>query len=563
MVKKTVTVLMMLVLVSALALAGQQKVAKVGPRKAITGDEPARISSVQRTSLAKPTAAPGTELTTTYYDYGSNGGPCHNLINYGDGTLSLGRMIAADAGYTTRGTYYAYFDGSTWTSPLRIESVKRGWGNIDQFKDVSGIEVTVAHAGLAVNVDGAKGQGSWTEALTGGTNGTSWPRMATGGGTYVHIIASNTGVKPHYTRSADGGSTFEENDSLIYHGTMTGGDNYDIAAQGSKVGIVIGNQTDLTVLLSSDNGNTWSEQTIWTIHADSGALPYNTTELVPDGGLAAIFDNSGNFHVVSGSYLGIGDSVNTEATYYSLQAPIRHWSEATGWHDIAFPPQDTLIVSGPEAGARNGDIASEPDIAVDASNHLYVVYASTVPILDDSSHYVTHIFALASTDGGTTWGTTHDVTPDAGFSAQFPSMADLVDANLHIVYNASAFAGNSVQGTFAAVPTPVMYLEVPANSLTAVKETGSGIAKKYSLDQNFPNPFNPTTNINYTLANAGNVKLTVYNVLGQEVATLVNGYKNAGSYAAQFNASKVSSGVYFYTLTAGSFTDVKKMVLLK
>jgi hypothetical protein len=59
------------------------------------------------------------------------------------------------------------------------------------------------------------------------------------------------------------------------------------------------------------------------------------------------------------------------------------------------------------------------------------------------------------------------------------------------------------------------------------------------------------------------VKLTVYNVLGQEVATLVNGYKNAGSYAAQFNASKVSSGVYFYTLTAGSFTDVKKMVLLK
>jgi len=99
--------------------------------------------------------------------------------------------------------------------------------------------------------------------------------------------------------------------------------------------------------------------------------------------------------------------------------------------------------------------------------------------------------------------------------------------------------------------------------LTAVKEL-PGLPVSYKLSQNYPNPFNPTTVINFTIPKAANVTLKVYNSLGQEVATLVNGYKNASNYQVDFNASNLSSGVYFYTLKVGnSFTQTKKMLLLK
>ncbi len=84
-----------------------------------------------------------------------------------------------------------------------------------------------------------------------------------------------------------------------------------------------------------------------------------------------------------------------------------------------------------------------------------------------------------------------------------------------------------------------------------------------SLGQNYPNPFNPTTIINYQLPMTNYVTLKVYNILGQEVATLVNEQKSPGTYDVNFDASRFSSGVYYYRLQAGSFTDVKKMVVEK
>ncbi len=83
------------------------------------------------------------------------------------------------------------------------------------------------------------------------------------------------------------------------------------------------------------------------------------------------------------------------------------------------------------------------------------------------------------------------------------------------------------------------------------------------INQNFPNPFNPSTTINYQLPTNGFVTLKVYNILGEEVATLVNEEKEAGMYQVKFDGSKLSSGMYFYKLTAGKITEIKKMILLK
>ncbi|MFZ1080307.1 MAG: T9SS type A sorting domain-containing protein [Candidatus Kryptoniota bacterium] len=99
--------------------------------------------------------------------------------------------------------------------------------------------------------------------------------------------------------------------------------------------------------------------------------------------------------------------------------------------------------------------------------------------------------------------------------------------------------------------------------IDAVKRAQSSIPTVFSLAQNYPNPFNPTTTIRYSIPNSSNVSMKIYNILGQEVATLVNQHQIAGNYTVTFDASRLASGVYFYRLNAGSFTAVKKMLLLK
>ena len=85
----------------------------------------------------------------------------------------------------------------------------------------------------------------------------------------------------------------------------------------------------------------------------------------------------------------------------------------------------------------------------------------------------------------------------------------------------------------------------------------------YSLYQNFPNPFNPSTTIKYSIPNEGRVSLIVFNLLGEEVTTLVNEEQSAGNYKVEFNISSLPSGVYFYQLKAGDYTNTKKMILLR
>ncbi|MFZ1279412.1 MAG: T9SS type A sorting domain-containing protein [Ignavibacteriaceae bacterium] len=104
-------------------------------------------------------------------------------------------------------------------------------------------------------------------------------------------------------------------------------------------------------------------------------------------------------------------------------------------------------------------------------------------------------------------------------------------------------------------------------TFTDVDDEFDLIPTEYKLEQNYPNPFNPSTIISYQLQKAGNVTLKVFDVLGREVATLVDEYRNAGSYEVEFNASSINhhpaSGIYFYQLKAGEFVETKKMLLLK
>ena len=91
----------------------------------------------------------------------------------------------------------------------------------------------------------------------------------------------------------------------------------------------------------------------------------------------------------------------------------------------------------------------------------------------------------------------------------------------------------------------------------------SGIPHNYNLNQNYPNPFNPETNISFEIPVSGDVSLKVYDLLGNLVYTLVNGHLEAGKYNYEFSGADISSGLYFYKLSAGGYTITKKMMLLK
>ena len=134
---------------------------------------------------------------------------------------------------------------------------------------------------------------------------------------------------------------------------------------------------------------------------------------------------------------------------------------------------------------------------------------------------------------------------------------------LDILSNKVTLTGGTHSITFTGGNFNFDYVQLIKDSVVAGVVDRNVQPISFSLSQNYPNPFNPTTNINFSVAKASNVKLIIYNILGQQVATLINNYMNAGTYTYQFNAANLASGVYLYSLEAGSFRMNKKMILLK
>jgi hypothetical protein len=112
-------------------------------------------------------------------------------------------------------------------------------------------------------------------------------------------------------------------------------------------------------------------------------------------------------------------------------------------------------------------------------------------------------------------------------------------------------------------PSPYKLYFDGYNLTTRISNNQTTVPGNYSLSQNYPNPFNPVTKIDFSIPKNGTVTLKIYDLLGKEVVTLINKEMNSGSYTVNFDASKLSSGTYFYKLTSGNFSETKKMLMIK
>jgi len=183
--------------------------------------------------------------------------------------------------------------------------------------------------------------------------------------------------------------------------------------------------------------------------------------------------------------------------------------------------------------------------------------------------------------------TTHDVTvQNFSFSPQTLTITtgDIVKwTNISGTHNVRANDNSFYNGSAAPAPWEFTHTFTTAGDFpyycephasmgmtgTIVVQNPVGVnddellAKEFELEQNFPNPFNPGTIISYSVPTSSFINLKVYDILGNEIAVLVNEEKQAGNYQINFDASKLTGGVYFYQLRTNSFVDTKKMILMK
>jgi hypothetical protein len=149
-----------------------------------------------------------------------------------------------------------------------------------------------------------------------------------------------------------------------------------------------------------------------------------------------------------------------------------------------------------------------------------------------------HPAVLKTTDGGATW------TPHLGPGTVAPEGVNLTNPTCGWVYGDNG-------------------LIIKIDLTTGVHDRETANPNQFALGQNYPNPFNPATKISFSIPAAGFTSLKVFDVLGNETATLVDGQMAAGNHSVTFNASHLTSGVYFYRLQTGTYSETKKLILAK
>ncbi len=356
--------------------------------------------------------------------------------------------------------------------------------------------------------------------------GTSWTKVFSGVSYISAFAKSGTDLfasmqfSPGFLRSTDNGRNW----SLL--DTESTNDYYFTCLAVSGTNIFAGDgQTGQGVFLSTDNGTTWTPK-------DSGLTNkwvYSLAVSPSGNGVTNIYAGTQN----GGVFLSTNNGKSWTLPSTDLS------------NEIVF----SLVTMGTElfAGTNNGVYLSTNNGR--NWSHVGPQYAYVTSLVVSGSNLFAGGTYTAYSDGGvflTTDNGSNWTAVDSGLTN--------TDIDALAIGGTNLFAGTYGSGT---------WVRPLSEMITGVKNKGQNNPTSFSLSQNYPNPFNPSTVISYQLPLRSYVTLKIYDILGREVATLVNEVKNAGSYSITFNASNLATGIYFYRLQAGSFVQVRKMILLK
>ena len=352
---------------------------------------------------------------------------------------------------------------------------------------------------------------SWSadERLTSNPSDPGIPSLAVSGNN-IHIVwhdIRDGNWEIYYKRSTDNGATWQPDIRLTNDVSIS--ERASIALWNNSIYVVWQDERDndreIYFKISTDNGTNWSGDIRLTNSVGESEAP---TLAVEESNLNVVWSDSRN---------GIG---NGEVYYKKSTDAGLNWSE-----DIRIT--NTTVNSG------------RTSIAV-SSNFVHI-----------SWNEVWEIYYTRSTDQGSTWETETRITNNSSYSEN--SFVGTSDSAVHLIWQDNPANNDDIY--YKRNPT--------GNIITDVVCISNNFPTEFKLEQNYPNPFNPSTRIQYAISSRQFVQLKVYDVLGNEVATLVNEEKPAGMYNVQFTMHNLSSGIYFYQLKAGNYFETKKMIYLK
>lgn len=305
------------------------------------------------------------------------------------------------------------------------------------------------------------------------------------------------------------------------------------------------------------------------IASNSGASSFPVKIYLQDSTVAMLKDSIS--FIVGEPIVILNDSANSTSL----------WSTGTGWGTTIDP----LNGSSSFTDSPNGNYAANADNSLTLLSPLNLIANYQFAELKFQTKWAiesTWDFGTVeiSTNNGTSWTSLRTklsrngsgrngskqpstsfgydaFTPGLTWIEQIADLTPYVGKQIKIRFRLAADGGFQRDGWYLDDIRVLAYHSTP----TTVQETTTPFI--FSLSQNFPNPFNPTTNIHFSLAKSGHVTLKVYDLIGREVANLINEVRTAGNYSVSFTAAGLSSGVYFYRLTSGSFSSIKKMTVLK
>jgi hypothetical protein len=551
------------------------------------------------------------QLGTTRYDMQTNEAPQNRFYVYPDGTMAgTWTMGMLETAYADRGTGYNYFDGSSWGAEpsARIESIRTGWPSYGPWNGNG--EYVIAHnlsSTLVMNTRPVKGTGTWTQALKppapSGATAIAWPRAITNGtnNMNIHIIVltepvANGGVKYKgvdgaliYYRSTDGGTTWDKNgiqlpglDSTNYAGF--GGDEY---AWGSPHGdtiyfVVGGPYSDMYLMQSNDNGDTWTKTEILTnANKKLTTVPtYKAPWYSSDGSVACEMGKNGVVHVLSG--IGGGEiQSSTEyiminrngLIYWNTTMPIlkdslnldtlNAYGQLLGYYSDGTGPGDTLIL----VQSYRVGLTSFPQISIADNGDMYTIWSGITWQNPDPSGLgnYRHIWGRGFNYAAQQWTSDQiDFNSDITYIFNeyvYPSMGKvLYGGNFDYIYQTAPVPGSAIVTTTLATKTcTIEHRTIAENLLTGVSNHQA--PKKDFVGQNYPNPVNGLTTFNVYLQNDAKVIINVTNITGQNLMTMDKGTVDSGAHQFTIDASQLSTGVYFYSVTINGQTTTHKMIV--